>query len=230
MKQGSGKCLPPAFVAYRPGRGSTVGHAWALRGSTPARFNELPGQKAADVHCTIHAASHNLIGPVGSQYVRYDKTDSPPGTEGRAVCKRAEGSRRYAQLPTCTSRTFRTDGQRHGGQFGTPNLWGSRMIRTSLGPSDVAERAPPRATNGPVRMAVCALTHRLPHAACVGQAACGPLCTATSTQGGGNRGMHAIIAISCLCRDLKGLKDQRHSTRLNYAWDKKFGAMAPAPL
>ena len=28
----------------------------------------------------------------------------------------------------------------------------------------------------------------------------------------------------------KGLKDQRHSTRLNYAWNKKFGAMAPAPL
>ena len=51
----------------------------------------------------------------------------------------------------------------------------------------------------------------------------------------GYRGMYAIIAISCLCREqcLKGPKGQRHSTPLNYAWDKKFGAvgaMAPAPL
>ena len=47
--------------------------------------------------------------------------------------------------------------------------------------------------------------------------------------------MHAIIAISRLCQEesLKGLKDQRYSTPLNEAWDKKFGAvggMAPTPL
>ena len=51
----------------------------------------------------------------------------------------------------------------------------------------------------------------------------------------GYRGMYAIIAISRFCREesLKGLKDQRHSTPFNKAWDKKFGAvgaMAPAPL
>ena len=35
--------------------------------------------------------------------------------------------------------------------------------------------------------------------------------------------MYAIIAISRLCKEesLKGLKDQRHSTPLNEAWDKK---------
>ena len=44
--------------------------------------------------------------------------------------------------------------------------------------------------------------------------------------------MYAIIAISCLCQEesLKGLKDERHSTPFNEAWDKNFGAMAPAPL
>ena len=51
----------------------------------------------------------------------------------------------------------------------------------------------------------------------------------------GYRGMYAIITISRLCRDesLKGLKDQRHSTPFNSAWDKKFrtvGTTAPAPL
>ena len=44
-----------------------------------------------------------------------------------------------------------------------------------------------------------------------------------------------IIAISRLCQEesLKCLKDQRHSTPFNEAWDKKFGAvgaMATAPL
>ena len=39
--------------------------------------------------------------------------------------------------------------------------------------------------------------------------------------------MYAITAITCLCRE------ERHSTPLNEAWDKKFnavGAMAPTPL
>ena len=47
--------------------------------------------------------------------------------------------------------------------------------------------------------------------------------------------MYALIAISRLCQEesLRDLKDQRHSTPFNQAWDKKFGAvgaMAPAPL
>ena len=51
----------------------------------------------------------------------------------------------------------------------------------------------------------------------------------------GYRGMYVIIAISRFCQEesLKGLKDQRHSTPFNSAWDKKFGAVgatAPAPL
>ena len=50
----------------------------------------------------------------------------------------------------------------------------------------------------------------------------------------GYRGMYAIIAISRLCPEdsLKGLKDERHSTPFNSAWDKKIGAIgatAPAP-
>ena len=51
----------------------------------------------------------------------------------------------------------------------------------------------------------------------------------------GYRGMCAIIAISHLCREesLKGLKDQRHRTPFNEAWDKQLGTvgiMAPTPL
>ena len=48
----------------------------------------------------------------------------------------------------------------------------------------------------------------------------------------GYRGMYVIIALSRLCQEesLKGLKDQRHSTPFNSACNKKFGAMAPAPL
>ena len=53
--------------------------------------------------------------------------------------------------------------------------------------------------------------------------------------GMGVRGMYAIIAISRLCQEesLKGLRDQRHSTPFNEAWDKisgAVGAIAPAPL
>ena len=48
----------------------------------------------------------------------------------------------------------------------------------------------------------------------------------------GYRGMHAIIALSRLCRE-ESLKDQRHSIPFNSARNKKFGAVgavAPEPV
>ena len=43
--------------------------------------------------------------------------------------------------------------------------------------------------------------------------------------------MYAIIAICRLCQEesLKGLKDQRHSTPFNQAWDKNLAPLAPWP-
>ena len=45
----------------------------------------------------------------------------------------------------------------------------------------------------------------------------------------GYRGMYALIAISRLCQEesIRGLKDQRHSTPFNQAWDKNLAPLAP---
>ena len=64
-----------------------------------------------------------------------------------------------------------------------------------------------------------------------GGAACDPLLPHAYLGPWGYRGMYALIAISRLCQEerVRGLKDQRHSTPFNQAWDKNLAPLVPWP-